>query len=227
MNKYQHVILKNVSIKLFNSNLGIEEKIKINENMIELYQNDNYNLNKYNLLINSNVISSVEVYKNEWNMINGYQGNFVCEIDFLDKIEKIKIVFNNNICDPIIFDISYIEANKLIYDELKEKESLNLLAKKASIRVTTGLSLINVLFQPVSEEYSYSKIELYSFLDDTPLLMARYKISDDLFFLAINNLAYGTYKIKVYEYDKDNNIIFESGYHLVTLQRPRLSNINQ
>ncbi len=58
-------------------------------------------------------------------------------------------------------------------------------------------------------------------MDNAPLLMARYKVSDDLFFIPIKDLAYGTYKIKVIEYGDNNEVIFTSPYYLVTLQRPR------
>ena len=58
-------------------------------------------------------------------------------------------------------------------------------------------------------------------MDNIPLLMARYKVSDDLFFIPIKDLAYGTYKIKVIEYGSNDEVIFESPYYLVTLQRPR------
>ena len=58
-------------------------------------------------------------------------------------------------------------------------------------------------------------------MDNAPLLMARYKVSDDLYFLPIKDLAYGTYKIRVIEYGTNNEVIFTSPFYLVTLQRPR------
>ena len=57
-------------------------------------------------------------------------------------------------------------------------------------------------------------------MDNKPLLMARYKVTDELYFLPIKDLAYGTYKIRVIEYDYNNDEIYTSPFFLVTLQRP-------
>nr|MCR5462295.1 hypothetical protein [bacterium] len=156
-----------------------------------------------------------------WDILKGYLNTYNINIDFNDQIRKIKIIFNDDIADPIIFNLNYIYASRDDYDLILKEKNDEILIKRASIRVTTGSALINVLFQPVSEDYLYTKIELYSYMDNAPLLMARYKVSDDLFFLPIKDLAYGTYKIRVIEYGTNNEVIFTSPYYLVTLQRPR------
>ena len=221
MDKYQKMLLKNIDIKYYCKDLDKICTYTIKDNDLTLYQDDNYNVINYNLIISSESISSIEVYNKKWDLKEPYLNQFDIDVDFTNQIRKIKIIFNDNIADPIILNLNYIYANRDDYDLILKEKSEDILIKKASIRVTTGNSLINVLFQPVSQSYAYTKVELYSFMDNVPLLMARYKVSDDLFFIPIKDLAYGTYKIKVIEYGSNDEVIFSSPYYLVTLQRPR------
>ena len=221
MNKYQQMILDNIDITFRSSELDYASTYQINDDELQLIQDENYNITSYSLILKSESISSIEIYNKKWDKIDGYLNQFNISIDFNNQIRKIKIYFNDDIVDPIILSINYIYANRDDYDLVLKEKSEDLLIKKASIRVTTGQSLINVLFQPVSQNYSYTKVELYSFMDNIPLIMARYKVSDDLFFLPIKDLAYGTYKIKVIEYGSNDEVIFTSPFYLVTLQRPR------
>ena len=221
MDKYQMMLLKNIDIKYYSKDLDKICTYKIKDNDLSLYQDDNYNIINYNLIFSSTSIKYIEVYNKKWDIVDSYLNQFDILIDFTNQIRRIKITFNDDIADPIILNLNYIYANRDDYDLVLKEKSEDALIKKASIRVTTGNSLINVLFQPVSQSYSYTKVELYSYMDNVPLLMARYKVSDDLFFIPIKDLAYGTYKIKVIEYGNNDEVIFESPYYLVTLQRPR------
>ena len=221
MNKYQKMLLNNIEFNFYSKELDKNLTYTIENDELNLYQDNNYNITNYNLIIKSDSISSIEIFSDSWDIIKGYLNTYNINIDFNDQIRKIKIIFNDDIADPIIFNLNYIYASRDNYDQILKEKNDEILIKRASIRVTTGLQLINVLFQPVSEDYSYTKIELYSYMDNAPLLMARYKVSDELFFLPIKDLAYGTYKIRVIEYGMNNEVIFTSPYYLVTLQRPR------
>ncbi|MBP5444573.1 MAG: hypothetical protein J6Y28_00240 [Acholeplasmatales bacterium] len=221
MNKYQKTILNNINFSFYSKDLDKDCNYVIENEELNLYQDENYNITKYNLIIDSEAISSIEVLIEAWDLIKPYNNKFNLDIDFNEQIRKIKLIFNDDIVDHIILNLNYIYANRDDYDLILKKKNDEIIYRKASIRVTTGQSLINVLFQPINDEYSYSKIELYSYMDNQPLLMARYKVSDELFFLAINNLAYGTYKIRVIEYNANDEVIFTSPFHLATLQRPR------
>ena len=221
MNKYQKMILDNTSIKFYSKELDRECAYEIINDELTLFQDDNYNIVKYNLFIESKSIESIDLFNKKWDKINSYLDQFSIEVDFNNQIRKIRFNFNDNIADSLILNINYVYANRDNYDQVLKEKSEDILVRQASIRVTTGQSLINVLFQPVSSSYAYTKVELYSYMDNVPLLMARYKVSDELYFLPIKDLAYGTYKIKVIEYGINDEVIFTSPYYLVTLQRPR------
>lgn len=221
MNKYQKILLSNIEFTFYSKDLDKNLNYNIDNDEFTLYQDVNYNITKYNLIIKSDSIDHIELLDDKWTIIKGYINTFNVDIDFSNQIRKLKLVFNDDIADPIIFNLNYIYANRDDYDLVLKEKSDELLIKKACIRVTTGSALINVLFQPVSQNYLYTVVELYSYMDNVPLLMARYKISDDLYFTPIKDLAYGTYKIKVIEYGDNNEVIFTSPFYLVTLQRPR------
>ena len=221
MNKYQRLLLNNIEFTFYSKDLDKNLNYKIDNDELILYQDTNYNITTYNLIVKSDSISKIEVLDDKWITIKGYINTFNINIDFSNQIRKLKIIFNDDIADPIIFNLNYIYANRDDYDLVLKEKSDELSVKKACIRVTTGSALINVLFQPVSSNYAYTIVELYSYMDNAPLLMARYKVSDDLFFIPIKDLAYGTYKIKVIEYGDNNEVIFTSPFYLVTLQRPR------
>ena len=223
MNKYQKMLLNNIEFNFYSKELDKNLTYTIENDELNLYQDENYNITNYNLIIKSDSISSIEIFNESWDIIKSYINTFNINIDFNDQIRKIKIIFNDDIADPIIFNLNYIYASRDNYDQVLKEKNDEILIKRASIRVTTGMQLINVLFQPVSEDYAYTIIELYSYMDNTPLLMARYKVSDELYFLPIKDLAYGTYKIKVIEYGLNDEVLFESPSYLVTLQRPRSS----
>ena len=221
MNKYQKILLSNIEFTFYSKDLDKNLNYNIDNDEFTLYQDVNYNITKYNLIIKGDSIDHIELLDDKWTIIKGYINTFNIDVDFSNQIRKLKIVFNDDIADPIIFNLNYIYANRDDYDLVLKEKSDELLIKKACIRVTTGSALINVLFQPVSQNYLYTIVELYSYMDNVPLLMARYKISDDLYFTPIKDLAYGTYKIKVIEYGDNNEVIFTSPFYLVTLQRPR------
>lgn len=220
MNKYQKVILDNIDIRLYSNELDKDVTYSLDGSELSLFQDENYNITKYNLIIKADSIKSVEVYDEAWENVKGYLNTFNIDIDFNKQIRKIKFTFNDDIADPIILDINYIYSSRDDYDLVLKEKNDDILAKEACIRVTTGNALINVLFQPIGNTYSYTKIELYSYMDNKPLLMARYKVTDELYFLPIKDLAYGTYKIRVIEYDYNNDEIYTSPFFLVTLQRP-------
>ena len=127
-------------------------------------------------------------------------------INFNDRIEKIKISFINNLADDYILTIKYEEADKERYHAKKEQERKEALLAAAAIKCSTGADLVNIYFQPCNDSYARTEIILYR--DEQ--MLAKYKVDEECFFKAITGLAYGTYKFILKQYDKDNNIILES-----------------
>ena len=137
-------------------------------------------------------------------------------ISFDNKIDFIKIVFKNNLADDLIFPVLYEEADKEKYYALKQQERKNELLKNASIKVSTGIDLVNIYFQPCCEEYARTEIVLYK----DNMMLAKYKVDEETFFKSINGLAYGKYEFILKQFDDKGNIILETDKMSFSLSSP-------
>lgn len=225
MNKYQEFAIRKVGVVAQNKGDDCLKDLTWDFEEIKVSQNENYNLTKYGIVVRGWSIKAIK-YKVNNKIRNAEKLNqldFLIELDFDDKIKNITIYFDKNMIDPVEIKVSYIDADRKKWDEKMKKLHREELNKKANIKVKTGDSLINVIFNPISEKYAYSKVELY--LDSKELqFMARYKIEGEVFFHSINGLAYGSYAFVLIQYDKDNNEIYKSDYISVSLNKPIYSN---
>ncbi len=217
MDKYQEFAIRTITFGYDKKSAEKLESLTWDYKFLTITQNENYNITKYKV----DLLGPFE--KVEY-MMNGQTftlypeaGQCTLDIDFNNEIECLKIFFGNEIVNPISISIIYVEADKKKYDDkikAKERLQLELLAK---VSVTTGESIINVRFQPVSKNYSYSEVILYT---GTRQLMAKYKTPKDVYFHSIPNLAYGKYLIELIEYDNENNVIYKSEAKSAVIEKP-------
>lgn len=167
---------------------------------------------KYNLVIfDFPAIYKCYAYKNEkWSEITKTEfkrfQSYQIETDFKDRIEKIKLCFMHNIADDYIIDLKYKEADAKAYHEKLMVEAKEKLLKNASVKHSTGLDLVNIYFQPCSQEYDRTEISLY--INDQ--IIAKYNVDAEIFFKSINGLAFGVYEYIVTQYDKNNKILIRT-----------------
>lgn len=133
------------------------------------------------------------------------QSKLVIPIDFDDKIDKIRIVFKNNLADDLIVPFVYNDADKAEYYARKEQERKDDLIKIVNVTVATGDSLVNIYFQSCSEEYAKTDIVLYK----DNMMLAKYNVDEGMFFKSINGLAYGKYSFILRQYDNSCNVLVE------------------
>lgn len=220
MNKYQEFLLKglNISTELAeekNTNKGAKNFL-FKDYAITITQNDNYFLNIYKLYISHPAINEIWIYKNNNKILGKMNEKSIWEIelDFNDKSDKLIISFKDDITAPIEIPIFYIDANKELWDEKIRKEKRDELAKKVNIIISYGNSFINVLFKPINEKFSYSKVTLYYLNQDyrNPYkqIMGDFKSEENKFYISIMNLGYSDYEIILKQYDKENILLYES-----------------
>ena len=159
------------------------------------------------------LLSNVSIYKNgTWEKIekiyykNKIKQAYRVVIDFNDRIEKIKLSFVNNLADDYIISVYYQEADKEKYYAKKEQERKDNLFATANIKVSTGVDLVNIYFQPCCDEYARTEIALYK----ENMLLAKYKVDEETFFKSIGGLAYGKYEFTLKQFDKEDNTILET-----------------
>ena len=228
MDKYQKYILEKYGIKsnfIFHRCNPIVENKLVNEGIVQygefdiesdsftLKQDEDINLLEYALvLVNKiDIFSNIAICKNdEWTDIALTMENNVPTykiiVNFNDRIEKIKFEFKNQLADDYIISVCYQEADKEKYYAKKEQERKDNLLKTANIKVSTGVDLVNIYFQPCCDEYARTEIALYK----ENMLLAKYKVDEEAFFKSISGLAYGKYEFILKQFDDKGNIILET-----------------
>ena len=245
MDKYQSYILNElrrqiVSVYAYADSEAVQingelhhnllKQIKI-EDEITIKQNDDITKTKYNLIIiNKGIYAIYAIRKDDCipfqNTSIDYtfypgktiknQNVFYYELDFDNKIDSIKIVFNNHIADDLIIPITFIDADKEKYYAKKEGERIAELLRNAPISCATGEKLVNIYFQPCSEQYAKTEISLYH----NNFMIAKYNIEGELYFKAVPDLAYGTYSFVLKQFSCDGNTLLETGHIEFSINPP-------
>ena len=205
MNKYQLEFFNQLHIKPKETENKLEKYVLEGE-VMTIKQNRNYNINKYDFIIEGVAVNSIV-------KIEGLNGRTWKEIgkthfslDFNNKFSKIKILFLNDIVDPIVLILIMEDADKEAYDLELEKIKKEEHKKQVNLEVASGYNLINVYFSCVSgKRYNYSIINLYR----NGRRIGRYTV-DGIEFLAIPNLASGDYQVSIEQYDFDRKLIYSS-----------------
>ena len=233
MDKYQKYILEKLENKLLNEGVIQYGEFNIDNDSFTIKQDEDINLLEYALvLVNKiDIFSNIYICKNdEWTDIALTMENNVPTykiiVNFNDRIEKIKFEFKNQLADDYILSVCYQEADKEKYYAKKEQERKDNLLKTADIKVSTGVDLVNIYFQPCCDKYEYTEIQLYIPKEyvtvggpygpvqkpSTWSMIKKCKVDPEEFYKSINGLANGKYSFILKQYDKNNTIILETGY---------------
>lgn len=215
MNKYQNYLMDKINIIYYQENDKSKGGKAYCDTKIVVKQGEDITITKYLLnIIKETFIRSVEYnYNNEWNEVDyvnySYDKSiklYTIPIDFDDRITEIKITFINNIVEPIVLPIEYVEADKEVYYAKKESERKEAMLKAAAVTHEVGKDLVNIFFQPCSSDYYRTEIDLYY----QNRLLANYKVNQDEFFKAIDKLAYSTFFYVLRQYNTDDKVLIET-----------------
>ena len=230
MNKYQKYLIENGSLSIEFSVYGEEKKKNCYlEEKIVVTQDEDITKIKYNLYLECRyIIKAVSVkdkketaLKTEEYKTTGKCGRvhqyFLCELNFEDKIDGIKISFIDGLADDLIIPVCFIEADKEKYYAKKEQERKDNLFKTANIKTAAGADLVNIYFQPCCEDYVRTEIVLFK----DNMMLAKYKIDEESFFKSIGGLAYGKYTFVLKQFDKDSNPLLETEHIEFTITSPK------
>ena len=138
MNKYQRYLMGNNSLSIEFSICG-EEKRKncYLEEKIVVTQDEDITKIKYNLYLEGGYIVKAFSVKNEKETLlkteeykttgkcGGTHKYFLCELNFEDKIDGIKISFIDGLADDLFIPIVFVDADKEKYYTKKEQERKN------------------------------------------------------------------------------------------------------
>ena len=234
MDKYQEYLINRIDHSYFDlatsgETNGEDSAFQGNRDKIVLKQNEDITMKDYTLYIANRAFESVVAiagttqtpFKQEHDPVysspnSGDQNRFYLPIDFEHKIDSIKIVFKNNLANDLILPVVYEEADKKAYYAKQEKKHKDDLLATAAIKCSTGADLVNIYFQPCSNEYSKTEIILYH----DGQMLAKYKVDEDCFFKSIGGLAYGQYSFVLKQYDENSKLILETEQHNFVISPP-------
>ena len=172
--------------------------------VLKIKQDEDITKTKYQITIKKELfVKSISIYKNgEWEECS----NGIAILDFESRAEKIKLSMQDNIVDDYELRIVYVEADKNKYYEKQRINQRKMLINNISVKVSTGVNLVNIYFQPCNNDYDKTEITLLK----EQQMLAKYKVEKDCFYYAINNLASGTYYFILKQYDSQGNLIVET-----------------
>ena len=240
MNKYQEYLL-NGDIPIWRCCLPEEGadaknfygKFDKTADTFTITQDKDINLVEYSLIITKHDflehLEQVDVWKNgAWEELaiteieittRGEAKKFPCyriNVDFRNRIDKIRFRFKGGLIDDYIMKLQYVEADKETYYAEQAKLARENLIKTAAIKHSTGNDLVNIYFQPCCDEYERTEISLYH----DGQMLAKYKVEDGAYFKSIGGLAYGTYEYILKQFGKNDRVLFESDRIKFSISEP-------
>lgn len=234
MDKYQKTIIDLSKVTIDNE----DAKIVFHEDELIIEQSENAHIEKYNVSIQNLGINRIELDGEE---IKKSKDTYMFLLDFSNKATTIKFEFVDEISDPLTLNIIYNEKSKEAWDDKEKQKRWDTLIPKAQIKYATGQDLVNIYFQPVSENYGKTVIELYTAIGkwtqhpnvigrgmkfvpqlisaEKDILIAKYTVEDGIFFKSINGLAYGAYGFRLSQYTSKDQLLFTSDYYYFPIQK--------
>ena len=202
-------------------NCYLEEKIVVTQDeditkiKYNLYLDGEYIVKAFSVKNEKETLLETEEYKTtgKCGRVHKY---YLCEVNFEEKIDGIKISFIDGLADDLFIPIVFVAADKEKYYAKKEQERKDNLLKTANIKTATGADLVNIYFQPCCNSYVRTEITLYK----DNMMLAKYKVDEETFFKSISGLAYGKYSFVLKQFDKNNNVLLETNYIEFRINEP-------
>ena len=232
MNKYQSALIgeinpvKGARFSCRSQKTGdefIEKSMDLETDVFTLVQEKDIFSTRYPFKVSAdaNIIEDCQFFLNgKWQNANKENGCYVVVLDFENRAEKIKIIFTDNIVDDWIIDVRYVEADKELYYAEERKKKQLALCKVADVRCATGVDLVNIYFQPCCDAYARTEIFLYTLkgkyrqynngITYEWRMITKCKVEEDDFYKSITGLAVETYSFVLKQYDKNNDLLFET-----------------
>lgn len=241
MNKYQKFILER-TLCFISKDMEVNDKKAVtnyvNDNdEFMIQQDENYNIKKHNIIVGGLSIDSIEIDGKKCEKIETPKHSYfddkmnLAVVDFDNRAKEITFNFANNVAEPLTLKLKFIESDHASFDAKEAESNRQNLMAAANIKLATGADLVNVYFQPVTDNYGHTVIELYlakgkfeqhhgSVIHDDwkptlqsgtiESLLGKFKVEDGMFFKAITGLANGVYGVKITEFDKSEKPLFSS-----------------
>ena len=200
MDQYQLSLINRGSFGFDSANGS--EKIEFN-NGFTLYQNENYKISGYKLLIDNPVVDYVLYLGKKYAPKSG--SIIEVSIDFNNIGSELTMVFKNGVADDCVLPIKCVLADHSKFDEKEAKENQERLNKNVALVVTKGNSLINVYFKKADDSVTKSVLKIYFWNNNESYLIE--ESENNTGFKSMAGLGYGTYECTVEQYDSKCRLV--------------------
>lgn len=171
MNKYQKFILER-TLCFISKDMEVNDKKAVtnyvNDNdEFMIQQDENYNIKKHNIIVGGLSIDSIEIDGKKCEKIETPKHSYfddkmnLAVVDFDNRAKEITFNFANNVAEPLTLKLKFIESDHASFDAKEAESNRQNLMAAANIKLATGADLVNVYFQPVTDNYGHTVIELY------------------------------------------------------------------
>lgn len=165
MNKYQEHAFSSVQLVCLCED-NKKAQVKVIDGKIEITQNENYNIVKYDLIVSGANIEKVEYFTTKWNDSNVHDEKYnskIVPVDFDQTPSKVKISFVGGLVDPIELPIKYIPADKETWDQKNKEIMMVDYEFNLSLMSVTGTTFFRTLyFRPCSSLCEKTVVEWYT-----------------------------------------------------------------
>ena len=244
MDKYQKVLLETEKTSVFftctskKNSLVLNGGFNYNEDVYTLTQEEDIFSTKYEFVVktNPNIETCTFLVNGEWQNASRKGTAFSVELDFENRVEKVKLTFADNIVDDYTFSVQYVEADKDLYYQKQAETRRNTYIEAAQIKHSTGADLVNIYFQPCCANCGKTEIELWiaqgkrenhhgmiayipKLIGGTPeQMIAKFTVEEGFLFKAINGLANGVYAYRLRQFSKNDEMLFESDFQFFEIR---------
>jgi hypothetical protein len=204
MNKYQEQLLAGTTISLTSCDDKSQEKVIMDAEKISIYQNIDYHKTDYLFAINNSSLESLEILGK---LYKASEGKIEVKISFEKPFASLIVHFKNGVVNPCSFTVDFLKADKKAYDDKVISDERNALINGMDISIGVGQNLLNIYWKNTNNSVAYTSVKLYY---KNTLFMEEFKIDSGKFYLAIPNLAYGTYSFVLGQFTKDGKPLIET-----------------
>lgn len=224
MNKYQNYMTRSL-LEVKASISPSQDKNSLTKFMfdgskIEVEQNENYYIDKYDLEITHPLLENVYLISDDIKT-EGKQKDeetFILSLDFNNKSENLYINLKGGLVDTIEIPIIWVDADKNKWDEKIKEEERKRLEKIVDLDISRGDTFVNILFNPINERFKCAKVLLYKKgKDDIKRYLDTYVVPTGKTYFTIDKLAFGNYFLELKQYDELDSEIYASDLTMFTL----------
>ena len=204
-------------------------RLSLGDGRLVLKQDEDMTVGGYSLRISNGTVAAAYAVTDGNETEFGRSGaDLLHEIDFAHGIGGVRIVFRNGLADDLTVPVDCVAADAGAYYAKQREHEKAQTAERVALRCATGANLVNVYFQPGSDEFHYAEVTFYvpnktqrvtvggPYGPESKIQVLSWmriavrRAAEGDWFLSLGGLAPGMYAYILRQYDRFGGLIYES-----------------